>query len=65
MNISYIPQLTDEVTEEYNSDEYMTRYSSVLRNIQIYSSVTRNQGIYLRHPPPRALRPRVHINQGI
>jgi hypothetical protein len=43
MNICYIPQLTDEVTKEYNADEYMTLYSSVPMNIKVYSSVTPNQ----------------------
>jgi hypothetical protein len=49
MNISYISRLTGEVTKEYNSDEYMSLYSLVPRNIQIYSSVTSNceySGIY-------------------
>lgn len=37
--------ITDEVTEEYNSDEYMTLYSSVPMNIKLYSSVTSNRQI--------------------
>jgi hypothetical protein len=43
MNISYIPRLTDEVSEKYNSDEYMSLYSSIARNIKLYSSVMSNQ----------------------
>jgi hypothetical protein len=35
MNVGYIPRLTDEPTEEYNTDEYMPLYSSVPRNIYI------------------------------
>jgi hypothetical protein len=41
--ISYIPRLTDEVTEEYNSGEYISIYSSISRNINLYSSVMSNQ----------------------
>jgi hypothetical protein len=54
-----ISRLTDETTEEYNDDEYMSLYFSVSRNIKlycrlrvtdqyigIYSSVTRNRQIY-------------------
>jgi hypothetical protein len=33
MNVVYIPQLTEEATEEYNIDEYMPLYSLVPRNI--------------------------------
>jgi hypothetical protein len=33
MNVVYLPQLTDESTEEYNTDEYMALYSLVPRNI--------------------------------
>jgi hypothetical protein len=36
MKISYLPQLTDEETEEYNADEYMTIYSSIPRNMKVY-----------------------------
>jgi hypothetical protein len=43
MNIHYIPQLTDEGIEEYNTDEYMPLYSSVPRNIKVYYSVTPNR----------------------
>jgi hypothetical protein len=46
MNVAYILQLTDEAIEEYNADEYMILYSSVLINIKIYSSVTCNRRIY-------------------
>jgi hypothetical protein len=42
-NIAYIPQLTDETIEEYNTDEYMILYSSVPMNIILYSSVTYNR----------------------
>jgi hypothetical protein len=34
-NIGYIPQLTDEPTEEYNADEYMPIYSPATSNRQI------------------------------
>jgi hypothetical protein len=51
--LAYILQLTDEATEEYNTDEYMSLYSSVPRNIKVYSSV---RGIYC--PPPW---PCIHI----
>jgi hypothetical protein len=44
-NIVYIPQLIDETTMEYKVDEYMTLYSSVPKNIKLYSSVTCNQRI--------------------
>jgi hypothetical protein len=35
--------LTDETIVEYKIDEYMSLYSSVLRNIKVYFSVTCNQ----------------------
>jgi hypothetical protein len=46
MNIRYIPRLTNEVTEKYNIDEYMSLYSLVLMNIKVHSSVTPNRQIY-------------------
>jgi hypothetical protein len=39
-NIMYIPWLTDEITEKHNAYEYNSLYSSVTRNIGIYSLVT-------------------------
>jgi hypothetical protein len=53
MNIHYISRLTDEEIEEDNADEYMSIYLSVARNIKVYSSVIRNQGIYWEPLPPR------------
>jgi hypothetical protein len=38
-NIVEIRQLTNESTEEYNSDEFKSTYSSVPMNVTIYSSV--------------------------
>jgi hypothetical protein len=42
-NLVYPPRLTNEETEEYNTDEYMTLYSSVPRNIKLYSSIMYNR----------------------
>jgi hypothetical protein len=41
-NLVHICQLTDKNPDEYNSDEYNKLYSSVPRNICIYSLVTYN-----------------------
>jgi hypothetical protein len=45
-DIDYIPWLTDEATEEYNANEYMSLYLSVPMNIKVYFSVTCNRWIY-------------------
>jgi hypothetical protein len=42
-NIVYIYQLTDERTEEYKVNEYMTLYSLIPRNIKLYYLVTCNR----------------------
>jgi hypothetical protein len=46
MSIVYIHRLTDESTNERNSDEIKLNYSSVPTNVMIYSSVTWNRQIY-------------------
>jgi hypothetical protein len=46
MNMYYISRLTDEKTEEYNTDEYMLLYLSISRNIKVYFSIIPNQRIY-------------------
>jgi hypothetical protein len=43
MNIVYIRQLTEESTDEHNSDKIKLSYSSVLMNVTIYSSVMWNR----------------------
>jgi hypothetical protein len=46
MSICYICRLTDKLTDEPNSNELKSTYSSVLTNITIYSSVMWNRLIY-------------------
>jgi hypothetical protein len=46
MNLVSIHRLIDENPEECNSDKYNKPYSSVPRNISIYSSVTCSRQIY-------------------
>jgi hypothetical protein len=38
--------ITDEVTEEYNADKYMSLHSSVPMNIKVYFSIITNRQIY-------------------
>jgi hypothetical protein len=57
-NIVYIPQLTDEHTEKYKVKEYMDLYSSIPRNIILYSSVIVGPG------PPPPPQPGAHIFLG-
>jgi hypothetical protein len=47
MIIVPIHRLTNESTDEHNSNEFKSNYSSVPTNVTIYSSVTWNRRIYL------------------